>query len=177
MSFSGEVVGTSQLVRKPNSVSMNLHTSGLIDGNAYTVWYFVFNNPSACGSIPCGMADILNPEVAADLLYAAGNVAGNGDQTSFAGALNVGDASTSVAGFFNALFGTNVPSIGLLDPYAAEVQLVVRSHGTMTPEYMPDMISTFNGGCLYPPGVPQDYGVEGILSCEDVQGSIHFPED
>ncbi|NIT57155.1 MAG: hypothetical protein GWN00_13245, partial [Aliifodinibius sp.] len=83
--------------------------------------------------------------------------------------------SGSVMPFFNALLGTNFPSPGLENPLGAEVHLVVRTHEEAIPEFLPDMIRTFNGGCTYPPGVPTNFGAPGPNACEDIQFSIHQP--
>ncbi|MDX1578014.1 MAG: hypothetical protein R3266_06000, partial [Gemmatimonadota bacterium] len=41
-------VGTSKLVRTADGVSYRLSTSGLEPGNAYTLWFVVFNDPAGC---------------------------------------------------------------------------------------------------------------------------------
>ena len=61
-------------------------------GHAMTLWFIVFNNPSACGSSPCSIEDLLlNPAVQGDFLIAAGHVVGGNGQAVFGGALQVGD--------------------------------------------------------------------------------------
>ncbi|NIX56114.1 MAG: hypothetical protein GWN14_09345 [candidate division Zixibacteria bacterium] len=154
---------------------MSLQTSEINDGDAVTVWWVVFNEPGECGTSPCGEADIFDPDTRTDVLYAAGHVVGNGSQTNFASQLSLGDNSDSIMPFFNALLGTNLPSLGLENPHSAEVHLVVRTHEEALPEFMPDMIRTFNGGCSYPPGVPTNFGAPGPNTCEDIQFSIHQP--
>ncbi len=51
---------------------------------------------------------------------------------------------------------------GLIDSLAAEVHLIVRSHGEMIPMAMPAQINSFGGGCV-------------INVCVDVQAAIHLP--
>ena len=172
---TGDVVGSSQLVRKPNGISMTLQTSEVTSGDALTVWYVVFNEPGECATTPCGEADIFNPATRTDILYATGHVVGNGNQANFAGSLQSGDNSGSIMGFFNAWLGFNLPSLGLEDPDGAEVHLVLRTHEEALPAFMPDMIQTFNGGCIYPGGVPTDYGAPGPNTCSDIQFAIHLP--
>jgi hypothetical protein len=62
----------------------------------------------------------------------------------------VGDTS-------GALFGP-----ALLDPFKAEMHLVIRSHGQPLSGMIEEQISSFNGGC--PPN-----------TCANVQASIHQP--
>jgi hypothetical protein len=145
-----QVVGTSKLVRNSQGISLTLHTTGITPGDAVTVWWVIFNNPEACGGSPCGLADLGNPAVNASVLFAAGHVIGGGNSTSFASHLNVGDVS-------EALFGP-----GLLDPFNAEVHLVVRTHGPAIPGMVDEQIHEFAGGC--PPN-----------TCDDIQFSIHLP--
>ena len=170
-----DLKGSSKLVRTPNGISMTLHTSDVNSGDAVTVWYVIFNNPSECGSSPCGEADIFNPATRTDVVYAAGHVVGNGNNFNVSGHRAAGDNSGSVLPFLNALLGTTLESVGLEDPTGAEVHLVVRSHGEAIPELLPDMFQTFNGGCIYPPGVPTVFGSPGPNTCQDIQFAIHQP--
>lgn len=169
------VVGSSRLIRHGNSLSMTLQTSDIPAGMAVTVWWVFFNNPENCATSPCGEPDIFDSLVRADVLYAAGHVTGNGNHINFAAQHRVGDASGSVMPFFNALLGLNLPSVGLEDLDGAEVHLVVRTHEEALPAFLPDMISTFNGGCTYPPGTPTDFGRPGPNTCTDIQAAIHQP--
>jgi len=59
------------------AVDVRLATSGLDINAAYTVWWIVFNNPSACTG-GCGADDLGNPATAASAFYAAGFVTRNG---------------------------------------------------------------------------------------------------
>ena len=169
------VVGSSQLTRHGNSISVRLKTSDIPPGMAITLWWVVFNYPWNCASVPCGEADIFDPAVKADVLYASGHVTGNGNAINFSAQLKTGDASGSVMGFFNALLGLDLPSVGLTNVDGAEVHMVVRTHQQALPTHMPDMIHTFNGGCGYPPGVPTTYGAPGPNTCSDIQFAVHQP--
>ncbi len=145
-------LGSSTLIRNKNGVSLTLNTSGLEPGSAVTVWWIVFNNPNACVD-GCDGTDLGDPNVAGDVIYAAGHVVGNNGTANFAAHLNEGDSGGS-------LFPQ--PSPGLIDAETAEIHLVVRSHGPFIPGMIVDQIHTVNGGC--PPNV-----------CEDVQFAIHLP--
>ena len=168
-------VGSSMLSRHGNSISMTFKTSDIPPGMAVTIWWVVFNRPWNCSTSPCGEPDIFDPAVMADVLYAAGHVTGAADRVNYGAQLRAGDADGSVMGFFNALLALDLPSVGLRNVHGAEVHLVARTHQEALPAFMPDMISTFNGGCGYPPGVPTDYGAEGPNTCTDIQFAIHQP--
>jgi hypothetical protein len=148
----GSEVGSSKIVRNKNGVTVTLNTSGLEPGSAVTIWWVVFNNPNECVD-GCDETDLGNPNVAGDVIYAAGHVVGNNGTAHFAAHLNEGDSGGS-------LFPQ--PSPGLIDAQTAEIHLVVRSHGPAIPGMIPEQIHTFNGGC--PPNV-----------CENVQFAIFQP--
>jgi len=148
-------VGDSQLVRTPNGVSMNLQTTELDAGAAYTVWWIIFNNPEYCQSTPCGPGDLLpnggDPMVDSSVVWATGHVIGGTGAATFAAHLQVDKPKGQV------LFGN-----GLQNAQGAEIHLVVRSHGQPIPGQVDEQISTFEGGC-------------DVNVCEDQQFTIHLP--
>jgi hypothetical protein len=183
------VVGSSQLVRTPNGVSYTLQTTGLTPGHAYTLWIVIFNDTGGCtdgtpGFALCGPADVVNDAARPDMMYAGGHVAGSSGLATFSGRRQVGDLSGSA----NAPVG--LPAYGLEDPAGAEFNLVVHDHGSMLPDYLPDMIQSIDGGC-YDAGVPapgaaspwNDYnggpagafGRRGPSTCQSVQFVVHSP--
>ena len=169
----GVEVGTAKLVRNDNGITMNLKTSGLIPGHAYTVWWVIWNNPENCGhgSPPCSGADFLNGKaVGVDVLFAAGHVAGGSGKGNFGSHLSEGDASGSII----ELFGLGLEPLGLTDARKAEVHLVVRSHGPAIPGQVDDQINSFGGGCTtFLPGfseIPDEVG-----ECADIQFAIFLP--
>lgn len=144
------------LVRTDAGVSFTVATSGLVPGNAYTVWVMIFNRPQFCTNPPsdglrCGLGDFGSDLVGASVTYGAGNVAGGAGRAGFAGRQDVGDTST-------ALFGP-----GLTDARGAEVQVRIRDHGPAIPGLVDDQVHTFNGGC--------DQGQPNEGLCKDVQTS------
>jgi hypothetical protein len=165
-----QVAGESRLVRTDHGISMDLRTTGLEPGHTYTVWWVIFNDPSAC-EVPymCGPGDILvmNPEAeAAGVVgYAAGNVVGNNGSFNAGARLNIGDSS----GFLESSF-LGIEHDGLTAPRDAEVHLIVRSHGPLVPAWIPRQIQSFGGGCL---------GLDPLLDdgegfpCFDPQFSVH----
>jgi hypothetical protein len=132
--------GAATLYRSKNALDMRVAAGDLDLNSSYTVWWVVFNNPSACSPPGCGGDDLGNPAVRASVFYAAGFVtglgtSGNVDAHIDAGALPAGIDIETGAG---------------LDPgngFGAEVHLVVRSHGTTVPGTVAQQIGTFNGGC------------------------------
>ncbi|NND52038.1 MAG: hypothetical protein HKN54_06510, partial [Flavobacteriaceae bacterium] len=44
----GTIPGTSTLHRNAHGITVNYKTSGLIPGNAYTLWWVIWNNPGNC---------------------------------------------------------------------------------------------------------------------------------
>jgi hypothetical protein len=162
------VVGTSTLVRTDGSVSVTLDTTALSPGHVVTLWWAVFNNPVACthgipGVSRCGEPDLFNTDPdgpQGSLLYAAGRVIDDDGTAGYGAHLKVGDTTGVLSG------------PGLLDARAAEVILVLRSHGPKIPDLLSEMLSTFGAGCKdAPPGT----GTRGPNDCAEVQVSAHTP--
>ena len=147
-SFAVVPGSSSMLVRNDNGVTGTVHTDGLTAGNAYTMWFVVFNNPGACVG-GCGPDDLGRPAVQASVMFGTGHVVG-GEGNNFAGWRGVGDTDGVIAG------------PGLLDPRGAEIHLVIRDHGPAIPGLIDEQIHSFNGGC--PPN-----------SCGNVQAAAHMP--
>ena len=128
---------SSTLVRNDSGINITMHTNSLPEG-AYTFWGVIFNNPNACngGVSNCGMDDFGTEDVGASVLRVTGKVVKNGDNAHFGGHISVGDTS-------EALFGP-----GLVNPLTAAIHFLVRYHGPVIPDEMPDMIHTFEGGCV-----------------------------
>jgi hypothetical protein len=138
------VAGASTVTRTGRGISMSLHTTGLLAGDAVTIWWMVFNHPQACisgattGGPRCGMADLGNPAADLSVLYAAGHVIGGSGVADFGGHLAVDDADGAIMGS------------GLHDPTGADVTLVVHDHGPADPATVSQQIHTFatcNPGC------------------------------
>lgn len=168
--------GTSKITRTDSGVSMQVRANQLNPGDAYTLWMVVFNYPENC-AVPyeCLEPDIENPAVATDVMYVAGNVVGATGISGFAGHKAIGDNSGSV---FPPLFPPGVNPPGLLNPMGSEIHLIVHTHGPMIPDYMPDMIQTFGGGCV-DPGPPftglwfPEWGAQGPNNCLSQQVGVH----
>ena len=105
---------------------------------AFSLWVFVFFNPEACAAAVCGPGDLINdPDVVAGAFNAGGHIEG-GPNLTLAGSVN----ATRVT-----FGGPNAETIGqalamgynLAD---ADIHLAVAPHGVLTPEILPEQIST-----------------------------------
>lgn len=162
-------VGDARLVRNDNGLGFTLRTSGLESG-PHTVWWVVWNNPAACGADGCNAGDFGDPNVDVDIGYATGVVVGTNGQATLSAHLNEGP----LTGFPNEIGITS--GSGLIDARAAEIHLVVRSHGAKLPGLVGEQVTTFHAGCDYsvfggvvPAGA---YGTEGPNTCTDLQFAI-----
>jgi hypothetical protein len=179
---------SAHMVRTKNGVNFRVDTNSLLPGHAYTLWVVIFNEPGECLTAPdtCTPPDLFNPAAKPDMLYGAGTIVGGSGRATFAGRTRVGDVSGSVQAPVGLL------SNGLIDPFGAEVHLVVHDHGPVIPQFMPDMIQSLAGGCT-DAGIPaqgepspwndyalstaygQEFGRLGPNACLSVQYSILRP--
>jgi hypothetical protein len=138
-------VGTSTLVRTDAGLSATIQSSGIPAGTAVTLWFIVFNNPSACATDPCSIVDLIfHPAAEGDFLVGGGRVVGDSAEVNLGGALQVGDSSGS--GFVE--IGMPARAIGLTNPRGAEVHLALHSHGpAVAGPTLRDQINSFTGGC------------------------------
>lgn len=149
-------VATSTLVRNDNGVAMTIHTVGLPADTADTVWWVVFNNPSACshgmGGLRCGLKDLFVPAVSASVQFATGHIIASDGVGDYGAYLREGDASGCAS--------PALPCNGLFNARSADIHVVVRTHGAPIPGLIQDQIGSFNGGC--PPN-----------TCTNVQAGPH----
>ncbi len=134
------VYGSATLHRNKNGITVNVKTSGLTPGYAYTLWIIPFNTPDICARI---YDPVTNPESACigdelfladgDVIFGAGHVVGGSGKGNFSGHLNNGDIGR---------FGN-----GLMDAQGAEIHVVVRCHGPADPGRISEQIHTFEEGC------------------------------
>lgn len=147
---------SATLVRENGGLSMTVQTTGLHGGNAYTVWWIVFDHPEHCANpmglpgLKCGFEDLNfpefglhgDPDVDATIVHATGHVVGPAGKTGFGAHLGVGK-------------GEPVIGDGLSNVDGAEVILDILDHGTKDPGNIPNQIHEFitaddtcNPGCL-----------------------------
>lgn len=168
---TGDMIGESTLHRNGNGITVNFKTTGLMPGHAYTLWWVVWNKPEECATPgACVESDFANAlDVEVQLLYAAGNLAGNNGKGNFSAHLKENDDSGSV----HELFG--LPSFGgLQDAHKAEIHAVLRSHGPKIPGKVNEQINSYEGGCVvnFAPfsEIPDEAG-----ECGDIIAAIHTP--
>lgn len=143
----------STLQTSEQGAKMTLQTSELGSGHSVTVWWVIFNEPENCKNphdgFACGPADLPvfggDDSALTSVVYAAGHQIGRSGRGTFSGSLATGDTS-------GALFGP-----GLVNPTTAEIHLVVRDHGELSPQQRAEGIHNL-GPCN---------------PCADVQFSAH----
>lgn len=139
---------SSTLVRTTNGINFSLQTSGLPAGHAVTMWALIFNNPSACpGACDESNGDLDIPAVQGSVQHVTGHVVGS--DGTFAGHVAVGDAAHAFRG------------PGLLNPFGAEIHLIVRDHGVALPAIITDQFNSDS---------PRFCNV----ACFDIQESVHL---
>lgn len=167
------VIGEAQLKRQARGITAKYRTDGLIPGHTYTLWWVIWNKPENCIAYPgpCDAPDFaIADEVAVEVMYAAGRKANGKGEAVLTAHLNRDNAS----GTINDLFGLSSYG-GLHDPYAAEVHLVLRSHGPAIPGQLDDQISSYLGGCtVFLPDFTEVPDEEG--ECADLHFAIFQPE-
>ena len=150
--MGGAEVGEATITRNANGASAHLHTTGLMPGNVYTLWWAVFDNPDECSDTPtpgCDPSDFL--VVNGGVKGMGGHVVGSSGRASFGARLKLGEV----------LDGGGVPSFNTFDDVlGSEMHLVVRNHGPAIPGRVNEQFSEFNGGC--PPN-----------TCANFQASVH----
>jgi len=164
----GQFVGKSLLMRRSKGMAAAVK-SKLIPRHAYTLWWIIWNYPQQCETPgACGLVDLANPvETGVELIYADGMVAGKNGVGSFKDILLVGDTQGSI----NGLFG--LEPIGLLEPFKAQIDLAIRSHGPAIAGQVEDQINSYSGGCsvFFDPftEIPDQEG-----ECGEIQAAVHF---
>ena len=146
---------TGMLTRMEHGLFAKIDTSGLTPGDAVTMFWVVFNEPARCSGGSCGGDDIFNisdgkivpnedgsapmnragiEAAGVSVLHAGGRIVDPDGSASFRGHLPIADVT-------EAAFGP-----GVLDTEAAEIHVVLRSHGAPG-ETTGEMLNSFNGGC------------------------------
>ena len=167
--------GDSFLTRTPGMVLATVEAANLTPGDAYTVWWIVFNNPGACtpeveaGPPVCGEDDIFTdtglniPQVIAAGIgvgNATGNIAKADGTAEFGARLKQDDDSGAHQILFPAgLAGDVLLTAGGND---AEIHLVIQNHGKARggPQQL-SQLAYVETGCT--------------PLCSDVQFTVHKP--
>jgi hypothetical protein len=141
--------GAATITRHMDAVWVNIHTAGLKQKSAFTVWWVVFNDPSLCGDA-CGDED-------ADFAYAAACYAG-GFVTGNDGTANVSihlDSGHMAEGQECIIPG----ELDVGNGFGAEIHVVIRSHGKMLKGRVDEQTGSYLGAC-------------DARNCEDVQAAV-----
>jgi len=164
----------STLTRMEHGVYMTFSTRNLEPGDAYTIWWVIFNNPENCTDGECGLDDLFlvdsdgaiipapaggrqpNPigreATGVSNMRATGSISDEDGSVEFRAHLPIGDA-------IEAIFGA-----GLFDPMTAEIHLIARTHGPAVDGILHEQLNSPWGGC--PEGFPK-------TPCADVQIAFH----
>ncbi len=171
-----EIAGAiAKLQSTEYGVYLYLRAAALQPGNAYTIWWVIFNAPENCAGglfggrqLNCVGGDALfnDAVVLGEVAYATGRVAGSSGEGQFTALLRKG----SVPGGW---FGN-----GLTNPQGAEIHFVMMDHGPAIPGLVENQISTLRGGCTdesvpkaFPPVAHAD-GIPGPNTCRLVQFGV-----
>lgn len=167
----------STLTRMEHGIYGVFNAVGLEPGDAYTMWWLIFNEPQNCSGGECGPDDAFlldengailrvdgedqmnwEARAATDLSThrATGTIIDMDGTAEFRAHLPVGDVTEAV------LRGT-----GLKDPYRAEVHVILRTHGQAQPGNIHLQMNTPWGGC--PDGWPK------APPCSEIQFAVHSP--
>lgn len=131
--------GAVLLTRRAQSINASISASGLTPGEANSVWWVIFNNPATCVG-GCGMDDIQAGRGGRSVLFATGFVVGADGIGTASARLDAGDPPLG----YDIVNGTGLtPGAG----FAAEVHVVVRTHGPIIPGQVGAQVSTFGASC------------------------------
>jgi hypothetical protein len=163
--------GQSTLTRTEDMVHVTVEAARLRAGNAYTLWWVVFNDPSACSAPGCGEDDIFNEDGSLNeagiraagiaVGHATGNLARADRTTEFGGRLIRNDASGGHQIVIPAGLGAEnvLMTASGLD---VEVHPVVQNHGkARRGKRLLRQLTRFQAGCN--------------PKCKDVQFAVHQP--
>jgi hypothetical protein len=137
---AGTLVGSADLVRNNNGITCVIHTSGLVPGDAYSVWWVI-------------------PEDGMLVFNATGGIAGDDGTATFAGHASTGPIGPADGAV--VLFNGD----GSFDqPRTDTVTVIIRHHGSPIPGMINQQTGTFNGGCsLKPAGTCKNVQVATFL--------------
>ena len=154
----------AKLTTNESGATVQFQTSGLTPGNAYTVWWIIFNDPDECAEPGCSDADFGNADAKPELTYATGHVIGGSGKGNFGAHLRAGEETPG------GWFGN-----GFTNPTGAEIHVAIHDHGPKIPGLVNEMISTFRGGCANDySGMPPNaqIGTPGPNDCATVQFTV-----
>jgi hypothetical protein len=151
--------GEAFINREEGRLTIQGSSTVLPAGDAFTVWWILFNNPDNCSgrdspnpitSQLCGGDDFSEEQIiraGTAFGFCSGFVVddGGGDGNGFG---NFGCTRTVDQGDFEQNDPTTIMEGGLTNPLGAEVHIILRTHGpALTGELEDEQLTLFNGGC------------------------------
>ena len=141
-----KMAGSARLIRTQDSISVSGEMAMVEEGQAYTMWWVIFNSPENCtgANSPtpetgafCGMGDFdasqLEPAGTAWGLC-DGFVGSEGGTFSCTRSISDGDTDFELS--------------GITDPMNAEIHMILRTHGPALQGAMLDaQLTSYMGGC------------------------------
>lgn len=140
--------GGAFLVRSKNQLEARIMAADLNAGNAYSLWFIVFNDPSKCANTPCADTDLAGAGGAVH--YGSGAIAGANGVINVTMHASAGGPPAGAAG------NPTLPERGLVknQGFNAEVHLLVVDHGRpMTADFsaqQPDVPGTWGWELTHP---------------------------
>lgn len=151
----------STLQRTPEGATVEIKTVGLTPGDAYTLWWVVFNYPIGCSDGGCIPQDLMQAKIASMVKYGSGAIAKADGTATFRAFLPVGDAQGALDNASGFPWQLVEPAPGLLEPLNAELHAVIRSHGAALDDPT-EQLASFNGGCN-----PECFNVQAVMHLSD----------
>ena len=149
--------GTATLTRNADGLWLTGHSDDLVDGDAYTIWAAIFDNPMGCEGGPgaCGLADLGRTQAQATISNFGGFVVDA--SKDFESHLTRHDGSRQTLG--------GAGRSGIDNTYRAEVHLIFRSHGVAEtdPDDLADQTSMVGAFCNLPDVGCDDQGLAVFL--------------
>ena len=157
------VPSSGVLHRKKDGVFFDGTFRALESDSAYSIWWIIFNDPSACAQTPCGEPDIIAG--AGQVFYAGGFTTDGAGVGNVSARLPRGPVPQGADRFSEFVSIIDPASeTGLRNTKGAQIGVVARYHGDIDPLILGSQIGTYLGGCDVP----------GV-NCADVQIVIFAP--
>jgi len=133
--------GTAQICIQGNTTSVVMKTGGLIAGDAYTIWFVYFDDPTLCGSYPNGTPGVCT---GADTVFPPNNPVGVFGRMD--GVIAEASGSARLTGHFR----------GFQFSHSSIIWLLMFEHGpanTTDNRYLARQLLTPQKPALGPPGL------------------------
>lgn len=156
--------GTATLTRTAGDIQLEISAASLTPGDAYSVWWVIFNDWQQCTDGECGLDDVVaavggDTTAGVSVLHASGAVPEDDGTAAMTARLVVGDP-----GQHQVLFGDGLTSI--MD---TEIHFVIRTHGPASADAdeLAQQLSTFEFGCTEDSSLGLGSGDFGCFDAQD----------